>query len=296
MAINTLDFAKKFTGELDKMLVQKAVTGFFADDALKAKFVGAKTVMIPSMTLSGAGDYDRDNGFPQGSIGVTNESYELTQDRAATFHLDRMDYDETGIAELAGSTLGEFVRTKMAPEMDAYNISKLYGIANGKSQVETYADPLTTFITLRKNVSNAAGFGDDELVCFINPDVWAEFQSSDKISRMIVPQEFKKGELSLTVKSIDGVSLIPVDSARMKSAYEFYDGSSNSGFAPASDASDVKMLMLPKKGASLVKKTEKLRTFTPDVNQSKDAYKFDYRLYYDLFVKKSREGTIFAAK
>jgi hypothetical protein len=54
------------------------------------------------------------------------------------------------------------------------------------------------------------------------------------------------------------------------------------------------MLMLPKKAAHLVKKTEKMRVFTPEQNTSADAYKFDYRIYYDLFVKASAADTVWA--
>lgn len=35
MAINTLEFAEKLTGELDRMIVQKAVTGFMADNVIR---------------------------------------------------------------------------------------------------------------------------------------------------------------------------------------------------------------------------------------------------------------------
>ena len=45
---------------------------------------------------------------------------------------------------------------------------------------------------------------------------------------------------------------------------------------------------------NLVKKTEKVRIFEPDKNLRADAWKFDYRLYYDLFVKKSLQDTIYA--
>ena len=57
----------------------------------------------------------------------------------------------------------------------------------------------------------------------------------------------------------------------------------------------MRMLVMPKNGASLVKKTEKLRIFTPDQNQDADAYLFQYRLYYDIFVKKSGLDHIYAA-
>jgi hypothetical protein len=54
------------------------------------------------------------------------------------------------------------------------------------------------------------------------------------------------------------------------------------------------MLVLPRRAASLVKKTEKIRVFDPDKNQQADAWKFDYRLYYDLIIKNSMEPAIIA--
>ena len=44
---------------------------------------------------------------------------------------------------------------------------------------------------------------------------------------------------------------------------------------------------------SLVKKTEKIRVFEPEKNPAADAWKFDYRLYYDLLVRASFEESIY---
>ena len=43
-----------------------------------------------------------------------------------------------------------------------------------------------------------------------------------------------------------------------------------------------------------MKKTEKIRVFEPDQNQSQDAYKFDYRIYYDVLVPESKKQTVYA--
>ncbi len=56
MPLNDLKFATKFAGELDKVITQKAVTGFMADNVLRAKFVGAKTVIIPDIDFVGKSD------------------------------------------------------------------------------------------------------------------------------------------------------------------------------------------------------------------------------------------------
>ena len=61
MALNTLDFNSKLSGELDKVLIQKAETSFLADNAMRAKFVGTRNVLIPDLDMQGLGDYDRDD-------------------------------------------------------------------------------------------------------------------------------------------------------------------------------------------------------------------------------------------
>ena len=52
--------------------------------------------------------------------------------------------------------------------------------------------------------------------------------------------------------------------------------------------------MLPNKAASLVKKSERIRTFAPEQNQAADAFRLDYRIYYDVFVKKSMADAVYA--
>lgn len=280
-------FAKKFSGELDKIYEQKAVTGFLADNALRANFVGAKTVMIPDVNFVGLADYDRDTGFSMGAITVSNTPYTMKMDRARSLQIDREDLDETGIANLAGKVMSEYVRTKVVPECDAYVISKLAGVANSKTQTKTWdgENPLKVFTELVTSVRDKVGY-DEELVCFVDSTAYSAITNSNEIQRMINVGDFKQGEINKKVKSIDGIALIPVTSNRMKTAF-VYNNTEEGGFTPDTNAKDIHMIVMPKSGAHLVKKTEKIRIFTPEQNLDADAYKFDYRIYYDLFVKKS---------
>ena len=63
MSINSIENATRYSNELDKMFAQKSATGFFADNALATKFVGAKTVIIPDVDFQGLADYDRETGL-----------------------------------------------------------------------------------------------------------------------------------------------------------------------------------------------------------------------------------------
>ena len=298
--INSLEFQSKLTGELDKALVQEAQTSFFADNALRSKFVGARTVLIPDVDMQGLGNYDRDDGFVTGALTVSSESYTMAMDRGRSFQLDREDNDETGIANLAGQVMGEFVRTRVVPEMDAYVLSKLATLATTKSQTVTgtVSSQIYKMITEAINKVQAVAGYSEPLVCFVDSTVWAALMNTTEVTRQINVGEFKKGAVNTKVKYLNDVPIIPVSDDRMKSAFTFYDGVTDEsgssgadqtvgGFVPATSAKKIGILVLPKRAASLVKKSERIRTFTPEQNQKADAYLFQYRIYYDLFVKKS---------
>ncbi len=295
MSISSIETAIAYTGELDKMFAQKSVTGFFADNNLTAKFVGAKTVMIPDVEFQGLADYDRNTGFSRGAIRVANTPYTMKMDRARSLQIDREDMDESGIASLAGKILGEYVRTKVIPECDAYVLSKLAGLAESRNNLIEFnpEKPYISLMRLIQRVQAVAGY-DEELVAFVDSAMYAQLQNSEEFAKYITVSDFKQGDIDLKVNSINGVTIIPVVNERMKTAYDFAAGEAG-GFTPAENAREVLALVCPKKGAHLVKKTENMRIFTPEQNLDADAYKFDYRIYYDVFVKESGLDAVWAS-
>lgn len=300
MPINTIEMATKMTGELDKAIVEKTVTGFMVDANMRAKFVGAKTVKIPEMDLSGLGDYNRDTGFVRGTVSVTNKPFELQMDRGRSFSIDREDNDESGVADLAGQIAGEFVRTKVVPEVDAYVLSKLAGLAVTEKQTVT-GTPATEALKILTSAigkaQNNVGY-DEELIAFVDSTVWGALQNTTEISRYLTVNNFKKGEIDVKVKNYNGVDILPVPDSRMKSAYDFHDGETggqeSGGFVPQDAAKSIGLLVLPRRAASLIKKTEQVRVFDPAHNLNADAWKIDYRLYYDVVVKNSIKNGIYA--
>ncbi len=293
MSINSIETAVKYSNELDKLFTHKSVTGFFADNTFGKKFVGAKTVIIPDIDFQGLADYDRDLGFSRSAITVANTPYTMTMDRARSLQIDREDMDESGIAALAGKVLGEYVRRKVIPECDAYVLSKLSQVAISRGNILSFTKdaPYEALINLINNVRSVVGF-EEELVAFVNGNVYAALQNSPELSKMLVPANFKQGELNFTVNSVNGTAVIPVMNGLMKTAYTFSGGEAG-GFKPNSNQ-DALIIVCPKSAAHLVKKTENMRIFTPEQNIDADAYKFDYRIYYDAFVKKSELDTIWA--
>ena len=296
MSINSIEYNQHLAAQLDKAVTQKAQTGFFADNNLRAKFIGAKTVNIPVMGMSGLGNYDRDTGFARGGVSVSHTPFTLEMDRGTSLQIDAQDVDESGISSFAAEVAAEFVRTKVIPEVDAYVLSKLAGVANEKNHTVTGTPATGAYKMLTDaiaKVQDAIGY-DEELVAFVDGTFNAALMNTTEINRQLVTTDFKKGELNTKVKALNNVPILPVESSRMKTSYTFHTGEDgNFGFAPAGTAKSIGLLVLPKRACSLVKKTEETRIFTPKQNQSADAWKIDYRTYYDAFVKDSLKDGIY---
>ena len=289
---NTINGASKYAHELDKMIVQESKTGFLADSKFKARFTGARTVNMPQIDFDGLGDYSRTNGYSKGGTNFTYSSYTLTKERSKQLTIDAQDADETGVSSLVGKMVGEYTRTKVNPEIDAYALSTLYSVANTKNNVDTYtADTaVETMLDCINKAEAASGYTNEKMVAFVDPVMYAALMTSDKLQHSITVSDFEQGAVNMKVKELNGCAIIPVAADRMRTKYTF----SESGFTAQSGAGYIKAIVMPKSAASLVKKVDKVDIFSPDQVQDMDAYKINFRLYYDLFVMNNKKGLIFA--
>lgn len=295
MPINALEFATLTQTELDKQVVAEATSGWMELNSSKVKYNGGNEVKIPKISMDGLGDYDRDNGFTQGSVTLEWQTKTLTQDRARTFQLDSMDVDETAFVATAPSVMSEFQRVHVIPEIDAYRYSSIASQAIEKKKATsgytpTAADVLTK---LREDIYKIYDIaGEIPLVITMSMPVASILENSAEIIKHMDTIDFARGEIKTKVRAIDGIPIMKVPSVRMKSKYVFYDGQSKSetldqtkgGFVAASDAVDINWIVQARDTAIAVSKTDKIRIFTPDINQKADAWKLDYRKYHDLWI------------
>ena len=289
---NVFEHANKYANELDKMIVQESKTGFMADGKFKAKFKGAKIVNIPQIDFDGLGPYTREGGYSKGGTNFNYKSYELTKERSKQLIIDAQDADETGVSSLTGKIVGEYTRTKVNPEIDAYVLSKLYGIANDKGNVETFVEDNAVELMLEtiNKAEAASGYTNEQMVAFVDPAMYAALMTSEKLQHSITVSDFEQGAIDLKVKTLNGCAIIPVAADRMRTEYTFTE----TGFEATDDAGCIKAIVMPKNAASLVKKVDKVDIYTPDMVQDMDAYKINFRLYYDCFVMDNKKGLVFA--
>lgn len=300
MAINTLQYSQQFQTVLDAQMLASATSAFMEANAGQVKYDGGDTVHIPEISMQGLAKYDRDEGFNQGSVTLKFNPYKMTQDRGRTFQLDSMDVNETNFVATAGTVMGEFQRTQVIPEIDAYRYSKIAALATAENKVTTGFTPAVATILekLEAEITDIQDVvGEDEgLIIVMSTKLRTILNNADKFNRYLNVAEFKNGSVNTTVKSFNDIPILGVPSARMKTAYVFNDGKTANqqagGFKADTAAKDINWIIMPQRAPIAVSKTDKVRVFTPDINQKADAWKIDYRKYHDLWIPKNRFAAI----
>ena len=290
MPINTLQYSQQFQTVLDAQMLAGATTAFMEANAGQVKYDGGDTVHIPEISMQGLAKYDRDEGFNQGSVTLKFNPYKMTQDRGRTFQLDAMDVNETNFVATAGTVMGEFQRTQVIPEIDSYRYSKI--TANFTPTATTILEKLEEEIT---NILDVVG-ENEPLVVVMSTKLRTLLNNSDKFNKFLDVTTFQNGAVNTNVKSFNGVPIITAPSACLKTQYVFNDGKTANqqagGFKADTAAKDINWIIMPKSAPIAVSKTDKVRVFTPDVNQKADAWKIDYRKYHDLWIPKNRFAAI----
>lgn len=303
MAINTLATATIFQQQLDKIAIQEAVTGWMDANAGQVKYNGGSEVKIPKMALQGMGDYDIDNGYIQGAVTLTYQTKEMTQDRGRLFNLDPREVDETNFVATAGNVMGEFQRTFVIPEIDAYRLSKVASdaiTANKAGMIEYgYTPGATGTSSLRKLKEAIKAVRDmgynGPLVCHATETFKMELEL--EMAKQLTAITFSKGGVQTQVPGVDTVPIIPTASNRMYTAITIRDGKTSGqeegGYVKGSTAKDMNFILMARQVPIAITKLDTLRIFDPLTNQGKNAWQLDYRRFHDLWTLDNKINGVF---
>jgi len=250
MALNTLAYAILFQQELDRQIVAKSTSGWMEGNSGLVKYNGGNTVKIPKLTMDGLANYSRSAGFVAGAATLAYETMTMTQDRGRTFSLDSQDVDETNFVANASNLMGEFQRTLVIPEIDAYRYSKMALMAIGAGKARGGYTPVKTDIIsqIKADISAVQDvIGDVPLVITMSTATLTILESSSELTRQLEVGTFG-GEIQSEVKKIDECPIVEVPSARLKTSYIFNDGVTAGqlagGFAPTAAAVTKAMLFV----------------------------------------------------
>lgn len=300
MANDYSDKVTKYTDFLDELSEKASVTSDLdgANASLVGEFQGAGTVMLAKLTIDGLADYDRSTGFADGSATVEFEPYKLRWDRGKAFEIDDMDDDET-MRVMTLNMLGKFVRDKAVPEMDAVRLST-YATNAGNTVAADLSDDSAALDAVLDAESAIEDVADMQgAVLYLTSAVKAMLKRA-------VPWRFGVGEQpDSRFDTFDGMPVRVVPKSRFYTSFTL----GSDGFKPtastdsdqshvtgkaSADAKAINFMIVKPEAVCQVKKTEKMRYFSPDTNQAKDAHLWQYRLYHDAFVLSEKKPLIFA--
>ena len=138
---NTLTLPKNYTALLDEVYKKASVTSdLMGDSSMVRAGVNVNEICYPQLSVTGLGDYDRNSGYTDGAVSLEWKTVTYNYDRGTKISVDAMDNQES--FNLAfGKAGSELIRTKVAPEADAFTFATLSGISGiSTGAAATFAD------------------------------------------------------------------------------------------------------------------------------------------------------------
>lgn len=283
---NSIAYAEKFVPVIDGLYKKASLTSIL-DAATKPDFTGTNTVKVMKVATTGLGDYSRETGYPAGDVTVTWEALKLNEERGKELSIDRMDDEET-LGMAFGSAMNEFIRLHVAPEVDAYRFAK-YASASGVGKASA---ALTDGAAVLKAIDEASKAMDDAEVA--DGRVLFVASAVKPLLMGAVTREWgSEGAISRVLTSYNDMPIIYVPQSRFYTGITLNSGASSWGFAKGADAKNINFMMVDKSAVLQATKMALPKIFTPDENQTKDAWKFQYRLYHDAMVYENKVGGVY---
>lgn len=280
---NSIALAKKYVDMLDEVYKLGALTSDLDSDMSLTR-AGANTneIVIPKMTLQGLATYSRSTGYVAGDATLAWETVTFNFDRGRKFVIDAMDDEET-INTAFGKLAGEFERTQVIPELDAFRFAKyaaLAGTSPAGATLDT-GDKVIAALRVAVVAMNEAEVPLEGRILYITPTLLGLVQDLDTTKSREVLNNFSK--------------IKEVPQTRFYTQIDQLDGTTAGQEAGGyiknvAAGKDVNFEIIHPSAVLQYTKHAVPKITTPDLNQDGDAWKFGYRSYgladaYDNKVK-----------
>jgi len=271
--MNSIELFKKNAPELlDKIYKAESTTSDFdINGALVQAGKNANEIIVPVLDMDGLGDYDRNSGYIDGDVSLTNETKKFNYERGRKLKTDTIDNEETG-GVILGNLSAEFLRTKVIPEVDAVRYATYASIPGISKVEETYEDAEAVYKAIAKAYDDMT---NDEV-----PEENRHLRITSTLYGMIRDMDTYKSKDLLS--KFESIRVVP--QARFKTVIELLsgkdtDGERKGGFKAGTEAKDINFMIIHKPALLQYTKHNKMKLFTPEQDQDGDNYKWLYRLY-----------------
>ncbi len=287
---NTITLAEKFLPVVDDIYKSQSITSCL-DTNSSMDFTGANEVKILKVSTTGLGDYSRTDGYPKGDITASWETLKLTQERGKELNIDRMDNEET-LGMVFGTVTGNFLNEQVIPELDAYRFAKYAscdGILTTEGE-ELDSENILAAIDQAVKAMNEAEVPTEGRKLFISSDLKPALNGA--LSRQWGSDEVVNSVLS----GYNNMPVIYVPKSRFYTDITLNDGTSSWGYTAAEGAKNINFMIIYPNAVVQAKKFAMPKIFSPDENQDKDMWKFQFRMYHDALVLDNKKCGIYLHK
>ena len=285
---NSIALSKIYTNLLDEVYKNSALTAVLESDASLARAgANANEIVIPKLSMSGLADYKRNSGYVNGDVTLNWETVQFNYERGRMFQVDDMDNEETQNIAF-GRLAGEFIRTKVVPELDAFRFATyaaVTGAGTATGTLATGADVIGALRTATSTMDEAEVPMEDRHL-FITPTLLGLVEDMDTNKSKEVLARF--------------ASITKVPQTRFYSAIKLNDGTSSGeqagGYVKASGAVDLNFEIIHKPATLQFTKHAVPKIISPEQNQDADAWKYGYRNYGLCDVYENKAAGIYVHK
>lgn len=241
--------------------------------------------------MVGLGDYSRNGGFVRGDVTASWRQYTPQYDRARQFVVDRLDDQQTmGLA--FGTLAGEFMRTKVLPEVDAIRFRDYS--KNASDSMKT-----TENISSGSAAVQAIDLGTEKLdnaevpyegrILFVNPTMYKYLKAG--ITRYTMNGE---NGIDYNVEMYNDMRVITVPSGRFNTAITLAQPSAHDGAGGYSTTgSTINFMIIHPSAVMQSTVLYSPRIFSPEVFQEANAWAYDFRLAHGSWVKHQKSNGIY---
>lgn len=278
---NTIALAKNFTDLLDEVYNLASVTAdLTGDSSMTRAGVNVNEICYPHLSVTGLGDYDRNSGYTNGTVNLEWLTTKFNYDRGTKISVDTMDNQETFNISF-GKAGSELIRTKVAPEADAFTFATLAGKAGiSVATPATYADA-TEFLTAlieAKNKMDEDEVPEENRILYATPTLLNGIMALDTTKSREVLNTFTARK--------------SVPQSRFYTAIDLLDGKSTGEeaghYKKSAEGKDINFMIIHKPAVIKFDKHIANDIIAPANNPNSDAYILKYRKYglVDVYANK----------
>lgn len=312
---NAIELITKYsTKAWDKVYKAEAISSLLDAPTGMIKFdeafEGAKTVKIARFETGGLSDYYRANapvdgnfqhgygtdgdgrgfGYQMSSLAVKWETFTMRVDRAARFHIEKFDDEETdGLA--VGMATSEVSRVVMIPEIDAYafaEIAKHTSENKGNRKSGTIDKPLEALNEGLLYFDNHEVPAENQII-FVSPTYLNNLRNTPELVKYLSQSDYDKN-VKFRLTEYEGRRLAVVPPQRFNTSVSLDQGGYHVNGTP------IDFIIVAKDAVTHVVKYNKVKVISGDLNlasQNFDGFTIFARVYHDLFVPQNKEYALY---